>query len=466
MDSATDDDDFTGSATIPVSSLGSTVLVPADEETLAIGALAGNYVIEKVIGEGGGGIVYLAQHRVLRRRAALKVLRRCLANSPNMTARFVREASAVHRIGHTNIVDVYEFGELEDGRPFYVMELMEGTDLRQLLLLKGRFTPSEALDVLEPACLALIAAHEAGVVHRDLKASNVLVTEKHGERVVKLVDFGVAKLLHPDPSEAGLTAPGSVLGSLHTMSPEQILCEAIDTRTDVYALGILLFQILTGTLPFTGSRGDVAGMHMHAKRPRPSERAPVPPALDAVVLRAMERKKDQRYQSVRAFLDDFRRAVRGDDAGDGMSSDGAAVGICLELRTQDGDVDDAMLDDMTNILDLCEGALRAEGFAVPLQTSNVLLGVKPLSREPDKQRSECDQSRELAHTLLEQLVGRDLADPRVRPNLGIHVAEAVFRNSADGLEVTGGPILQIENWVPQRDLDELFLSEEFQQSMR
>jgi serine/threonine-protein kinase len=243
------------------------------------------------------------------------------------------------------------------------------------------------------------------------------------------------------------------------------LCEAIDTRTDVYALGILLFQILTGTLPFTGSRGDVAGMHLHAKRPRPSERAPVPPALDALVLRAIERKRDKRYQSVKAFLDEFRRAVRGDEATGAIDADRTAVGICMEVRTQEDDVDDAMLDDMTNILDSCEAALRAAGFAVAVQTSNVLLGVKPLSNELAKQRVECGELRELASTLLERLVGRDFADPRVHANVGIHLAGGVFREAADGLEVTGGPILQIEEWVPQRDLDELFVSDAFQRGV-
>ena len=173
------------------------------------GTFAGSYVLKRELASGGGGTVYEAQHRLLGRRAAVKVLRRELAGSPQMVARFLREALAVNMIKHPNIVDIYEFGELPDGRPFYVMELLEGTDLRSVLHDQGRISPPEVLEYLEPVCSALEAAHARGIVHRDLKASNIFIAATSNgdnsapKRVVKLLDFGIAKLLHPDAAEAG-----------------------------------------------------------------------------------------------------------------------------------------------------------------------------------------------------------------------------------------------------------------------
>src|SRR3954471_12982050 len=144
-----------------------------DPDELRPGTMAGAYVLEKSLASGGGGTVYEARHRLLGRLAPVKVLRRELASSPRMVARFLREALAVNMIKHPNIVDIYEFGELPDGRPFYVMELLDGTDLRRVLQSRGRLSPGEALEYLQPVCSALEAAHSHGVVHRDLKSSNI-----------------------------------------------------------------------------------------------------------------------------------------------------------------------------------------------------------------------------------------------------------------------------------------------------
>ena len=447
----------------PVSASASTGPL-VDDEMLRPGTRASNYVIDGLLGTGGGGIVYLAHHRVLERPAAIKVLKSHLATSPKMTARFVREASAVHKIGHPNIVDVYEFGELDDGRPFYVMELIDGTDLRKLLTLHGRFSPLEALDLLEPVCLALAAAHDAGVIHRDLKASNVLVLERQGQRIIKLVDFGIAKLLHPEPGDAGLTTPGAVLGSLPSMSPEQILCEAIDARADIYAVGVLLYQLLTGEFPFTGKREEVARMHLDAKRPRPSEKAPVPPALDSLVVRSMDRNKERRHPSIIAFLEEFRRAVRGEPIDQALVQSRAAVAIYVETRTEE-EVDDAMLDDMCDILDLCESRLRTKSYALPLQTSNALLAVKLVSGEPDERKTDCKRTQAIAESLLSQIRQRALVDPRVQVKIAIHLDAALFQESSEGLEVTGGPILEVERWATQEGTQGLYLSDAFQRSL-
>src|ERR1700689_1135896 len=193
-----------------------------DADALSPGTIAGAYVLKKEIASGGGGTVYEAQHKVLGRKAAVKVLRRQLAASPQMGTRFLREAQAVNMIKHPAIVDIYEFDTLPDGRPFYVMELLEGTDVRSMLNERGRFSPAGVLEILDPVCSALQVAHEHGIVPRDLKASNIFVATAGEKRTVKLLDFGIAKLMHPDASEAGLTVVGTRLGTSYTMAPEQI----------------------------------------------------------------------------------------------------------------------------------------------------------------------------------------------------------------------------------------------------
>ena len=266
--------------------------------------------MKKELASGGGGTVYEAQHRILGRRAAVKVLRRQLAASPQMVARFVQEARAVNMIKHPNIVDIFEFGELPDGRPFYVMELLEGIDLRSILNERGRFPPGEVLEILEPVCSALQAAHDHGIVHRDLKASNIFIAKVAGKRVVKLLDFGIAKLMQPDAGEGGLTVVGTRLGTSYTMAPEQIRGDGVDARTDIYALGVVLYHLLTGQYPFRAeTMTDIERQHLEAPPPRPSQAAPVPPALDAIVLRCMEKTADRRYQSVKAFIEALRDAA-------------------------------------------------------------------------------------------------------------------------------------------------------------
>src|SRR6266478_5793915 len=173
-----------------------------------------------------------------------------LAPSPEMVERFVREARVVNRIRHPNIVDIYEFGELDDKRPYFVMELLEGTSLASIVERRGRLSPAQALSYLEPVCDALRAAHAAGVVHRDLKASNVAVVKEGDPPRVKLLDFGIAKLVRTAPGERGLTAVGQRIGTPYAMAPEQIRGGAIDARVDIYALGVLLYQLLTGRYPF------------------------------------------------------------------------------------------------------------------------------------------------------------------------------------------------------------------------
>jgi serine/threonine-protein kinase len=438
-----------------------TVLTSSGPDILPPGTMAGQYMLQRLIGSGGGGMVYAAEHRLLKRPAAVKVLRREKAAMASMVTRFLREAMAVNMIRHPNIVDIFEFGELADGRPFYVMELLEGTNLRKLVQLRGRFSPADALGMLEPVCGALEAAHRAGVVHRDLKASNITVLENGTERIVKLLDFGIAKLLHPEPGGAGLTEAGSMLGTSHYMAPEQVRGEPVDTRVDVYALGVLLYQLLTAQYPFQSEKTEeIAWMHLTAPVPRASQAAPVPPALDEIIIKSMEKDRERRYPSVTAFLEALKEACGTAPLTTEEERPTAAAGIHVEVRVPEDvgeDLDDVLLDDMGMVLDEAERRLKEAHFLLPLHTSNAILGVKRLGNGEGaiEESAAVALARELHHALAK----RPSADARVHVNVSVRIDGAVIRERAEGVaEVVGGPLLVFENWVPESNTLEVDIS--------
>jgi eukaryotic-like serine/threonine-protein kinase len=433
-----------------------------DADALAPGTLAGPYVLKREIASGGGGTVYEAQHKVLGRKAAVKVLRRQLAASPQMVTRFVREAQAVNMIRHPAIVDIFEFDTLPDGRPFYVMELLEGTDVRSLLNERGRFSPAEVLEILDPVCSALQVAHEQGIVHRDLKASNIFVSTNGGKRTVKLLDFGIAKLMHPDASEAGLTVVGTRLGTSYTMAPEQIRGDGVDPRTDIYALGVVLYHLLTGQYPFRAeTMTDIERQHLEAPPPRPSQGAPVSPAFDAVVLRCMEKTAERRYQSVKAFLEALREAVGAKT--DKPEITAKAVAIFVEIRVAEGaDAEsDAVLDDTSAILDATEQSLRGADLGLPLQTGSAIIGARVLEDDAQAAAAARDEVLAVAQALADELASRPTAVPEVHVNITVHVGSASVKDSADapgGKEVVGGEILATADWAPQENVDGVHLT--------
>jgi hypothetical protein len=428
-----------------------------DADALKPGTMCGAYVLKKELASGGGGTVYEAQHRILGRRAAVKVLRRQLAASPQMVARFVQEARAVNMIKHPAIVDIFEFDDLPDGRPFYVMELLEGIDLRSILTERGRFPPGEVLEILEPVCSALQAAHDLGIVHRDLKASNIFIATNADKRVVKLLDFGIAKLLHPDAGEGGLTVVGTRLGTSYTMAPEQIRGDGVDARTDIYALGVVLFHLVTGQYPFRGeTMTDIERQHLEAPPPRPSQAAPLPAALDAIVLRCMEKTADRRYQSVKAFIEALREAVGTKGAEPEVTARGAA--IYVEIRIAEGaDAEsDEVLDDTSAILDATEQSFRGAGMTLPLQTGNAIIGARVLSADAGTAAGERDATVALANGLADELGGRVSAHSSVHVNIAVHVADAVVKVSAEaagGKEIVGGQLLATADWAPHENVD-------------
>src|SRR6185312_12337396 len=238
------------------------------------GTEVGGYIVDGELGHGGMGVVYSATHPLIGKRAAVKVLKPELSKEPAAVERFVREARAVNQIGHPNIVDIYDFGVLPDGRRYYLMDLLAGESLRARLKRGGALHVSEAASVIDETASALAAAHTKGIIHRDLKPDNVFMVNVPGRwPEAKLLDWGLAKLVRGGGKFQTVT--GSVLGTPVYMSPEQARGEQVDFRTDIYALGVMAFELLTGAVPFKG-RSSVDTLLAHQEEPVPSLLGRVP----------------------------------------------------------------------------------------------------------------------------------------------------------------------------------------------
>jgi len=239
------------------------------EDELELGTVVGDYCIDELIGRGGMGDVYRATHLVIGKVVAIKLLRE--AHHRSHVDRLIREARTVNQIGHPNIVDVSAFGMLEDGRPYIVMELLEGESLDQALK-RGPMSASSAFEILEPVVAALLAAQDTGVVHRDIKPANVFLVRMRGAPpLVKLLDFGLAKPVGSE-SDSNLTTEGIVMGTPAYFSPEQATGKDITSKSDVYSLGVMLFEMLAGRLPFEApSSLEVAWAHVREAAPRLSK---------------------------------------------------------------------------------------------------------------------------------------------------------------------------------------------------
>jgi serine/threonine-protein kinase len=267
-------------------------------KALPEGERFGNYELTGLIGVGGMGAVYRAVHPEIGRVVAIKVLRAELARDDAAVGRFFDEARAVNSIRHEGIVDIYDLGRRDDGQVYYVMEYLAGEDLAHQLKRDGRMRPVRAVALLRQVCDALGAAHRRGIIHRDLKPQNLFVTERAGEPRLKILDFGIAKLMHEVPGRPE-TSTGVVLGTVHYMSPEQAQSEPIDARTDLYSLGCILYQLVTGSVPYPGNN-VMQVLSQLVTRPLvpPSQRAPelgLPPEFDQVVLRALAKSRNDRF---------------------------------------------------------------------------------------------------------------------------------------------------------------------------
>jgi serine/threonine-protein kinase len=267
--------------------------------------LADRYRIDALIGEGGMGKVYAAEHVLMRKRLAVKVLRRELTSVPEVVARFEREAMAAGNIEHPNVAAATDFGKLPDGAVFLVLEFVSGHSLRDEIA-RGNFEVERALHITRQIASALSAAHLQGIVHRDLKPENVMLVEKGGDPdFVKVLDFGIAKVpigeVEAAKGGSPITKAGMVFGTPEYMAPEQALGQNVDGRADLYALGVMLFEMLAGVRPFTSqSSVGILGQQLSKLPPSFAERAPgaaVPPATELIVRKLLARESAERFQT-------------------------------------------------------------------------------------------------------------------------------------------------------------------------
>jgi serine/threonine protein kinase len=274
--------------------------------------IAGRYRVHRLLGEGGMGQVYLAEHEAIEKKVALKVLRPEYSIKPDIVARFQQEAISASRIKHPNVLDVFDFGRLDNDCFFLAMEYLEGNDLADEIVKQRMLDPLRGLRIALQVCRALAAAHGRGVVHRDLKPENVFLQRTaDGEVIVKIVDFGIAQLRSneeaaaTEPKRRRLTKTGMIFGTPEYMAPEQAGGRNADLRVDVYALGVIMYEMFTGAVPFTGDT-FVGVLTRQLNDPPPHMVTVCPdlkisPELQAVIMTALAKQPEQRHQSMSAF---------------------------------------------------------------------------------------------------------------------------------------------------------------------
>ncbi len=297
----------------------------------------GRYEVCAVLGEGGMGTVYKVRHTTLNRYFAMKVLRKDLARESDLSARFIQEAHATASIKHPSVVAVTDFGQLGHETPYFVMELLSGRPLSEAIKAAGVLDPTLAVKIILKIAAALGAAHDAGVIHRDLKPENIFLMAPvagpgNNDDDVRIVDFGAAKVM----GARRLTKAGIVFGTPHYMSPEQASGDEVDLRTDIYALGVIMYEMFTGRVPFEADTYmGVLTQHMFVNPAPPSQLAPAHAkelgALEAVTLRALEKKPSARFASMHELRREVERVVRFEEGGQLRVS---SAGITVKVRSK------------------------------------------------------------------------------------------------------------------------------------
>ena len=261
--------------------------------------LGGRYEIQKLLGMGGMGAVYKAHDLEVDRTVGLKVIRPDLAGNPAILARFKQELVLARQVTHRNIIRIYDLNEA-DGVKFITMEFIEGEDLRTILTRFGKVTPKEAISIMRQACTGLLAAHQEGVIHRDLKPGNIM--QDASGRVV-IMDFGLAKTIQGD----GMTQTGMMIGTMEYMSPEQAMGSELDARSDIFTMGLIFYELLTGNIPFRAESAIASLVKRTQERAVPlSDVDPtIPPALSMIAAKCLERDRNARYNNIQEIIDDL-----------------------------------------------------------------------------------------------------------------------------------------------------------------
>jgi serine/threonine protein kinase len=294
---------------------------PGEAEPIRLDALIGTtlnsrYFIVKKIGEGGFGAVFHAKEMPDGRDLALKILHPHNVSDSTVVARFRREADACSRLVSPHAVSIYDYDEAPDGIVYLAMELVRGESLQQVQKREGALAVLRVLEILDQVAEALGDAHAKGIVHRDMKPENIMVEPRPEGEFVKVLDFGIAKIVSGDKNAPALTAFGQTVGTLEFMSPEQLRGKALDGRSDIYALGIMAYEMLTGTLPFPDPKKqtDVIQFHLQMQPPPPSTLAPaleIPESVDELVMKMTAKAVDHRHRDVHELRDHIREVVDG-----------------------------------------------------------------------------------------------------------------------------------------------------------
>ncbi|EYF01657.1 serine/threonine protein kinase [Chondromyces apiculatus] len=284
--------------------------------------LLGKYKVERVLGQGGMGVVVAARHQHLGELFAVKFLLPEALKDEEAVGRFLREARASARLKGEHVARVHDVGRLDTGAPYMLMEHLQGSDLKEVVRSRGPLPVEEAIAYVLQACDAIGEAHALGIIHRDLKPANMfLIRRPNGMPCVKVLDFGISKQITPD--NVDLTRTGAMLGSPLYMSPEQMFrTKHVDTRSDIWALGVVLYELVTGTLPFLAQTlTEVVGLVLQEEPLLPSQHRPgLPPALDAVVSRCLQKKPEHRFQSIEELMQALRAVLGGVVPWDRVSS--------------------------------------------------------------------------------------------------------------------------------------------------
>lgn len=371
--------------------------------------IGGRYRIDALIGKGGMGSVYRATQLELDRQVAIKVILQELANSETVVERFRREAAATAKLRHPNIVTVYDFSTLEDGRLFLAMEFLSGPTLERYLEDHPVLTATEALGVLIPVCHALEALHRAAIVHRDIKPSNIVLPDPDDQYdVVKVVDFGIARLRE---MQGGAKLTGkSILGTPEFLAPEAIEGEEADARTDIYSLGVIAYTMLAGRLPFVGTTSGAILLQHLTKTPQPpsSLNAALTPAIDAAVLRALEKDRGARYQSAAEFGAALEQAIAPPAA-----STGTFVATAPQPVPESAVASILVIDDDEDLRFVNQAALEGAGYRIETAGDGIEALLKLGATSYDLILSDVDMPNLDGFRLLEMLSTKGITTPVV-----------------------------------------------------
>ncbi|MBN2576892.1 MAG: protein kinase [Deltaproteobacteria bacterium] len=301
-----------GAISAPIASSIGREPLPVSLDRLVGRTLNNRYLVKRKVGEGGFGAVFEGMQVATERPVALKVLHPQSLQDPTVVARFRREAESCSKLRNPHTVIIYDFDQTEDGVLYLAMELVRGQSLQDIQRASGVFPVDRCLRILEQTADALGEAHAKGIVHRDMKPENIMVEEREGEDFVKVLDFGIAKIKSGDGGRdaPALTAIGQTVGTLEFMSPEQLRGKPLDGRSDIYALGMVAYEMLTGELPFKKSKSttEIIQYHLHEPPPAPSSLRPdldIPPAVDELVQKMCAKSRDDRH----ANTDDLRQHI-------------------------------------------------------------------------------------------------------------------------------------------------------------